>query len=318
MILSGFVNIIVDINSLNKLELSNVSIIRRVTLYTKDSIENVKGILLKIKDTFAKEERLIEITAKRVSQNKVLIFCPTVGFEIHIYNLFFDFENLLQVSKIPIMLEYSYHNFAFLQASDMDQEWNKIKFLEHQFFQEPEKKSRLSRRGSQWRPATPEFIRKSRNPDEFLLIGLHRFGFEIGPQEWIYVGSGDIRNFFGDKKRYNLVTYKGDFRLRGPFYEVYDLKEGRTVFRIYQVGNRCIPKNNYTLFMKFMMANFFLPRPIIRNLDVIQEACRIILGDPEVIRTAGDFECIGMEVSDQYRFEMQIWEQPKWLFKIKI
>ncbi len=307
-IISGFEfgapPLIVDINGLNKLELTNVSIIRSITLFTKDSIENTKSILLKIKDEFKEieEAKGIIITAKRVSQNRVLIFCPTIGFEIHIFNLFFDFDqvNSNKENKIPLMLEYSYHNLSYLLPADYEAEMAKVHYLEGLFFEgiEPLKSN------STYKPKI--FING-------IVIGLHRYGYEIGPIE--IITTEDQKGKF-PKDRYNLIFYKGDHILRGPFYEVYDLKVKRNIYRVYPIQDKCIPTDSYFISMKFLMCNFFLSRPVIKNLDLLMRACAgIVMLEGEKIPI---LRCIGTDLSDQYKFEVQIWEQPKWLFKIII
>lgn len=310
-IISGFDNIIVDINLMNKLELTEVSIIKTITIYTKNSIENVRMIMLKIKEELS-EIRGIDVTAKRISQNKVHIFSPLVGLNIFIYNLFHDFDKLFSkkdsINK-EIMLEHSYHQFAFLNTLDMNEEWNKIKYLEEDIFSDI-----IPLLPRKYTPTLSKVFPRQYS----MIIGLHKFGYEIGPIEVIYIGDQKkLKNDIESVKQYSLSIFNGDFLLRGPYMDIYDMTQKRVVYRVYMVNGRCIPYENYTLSMKYLMSNFILDRPLTKNLDILKRACAGII-KYHASNTAGDFKCMGDDVSDQYKYEVQIWEQPKWLFKITI
>lgn len=309
-IIDGFENVIVDINQLNKYEITDISIIKSITIYTKNSIENVKSVMIKIKDEVT-EIMGIDITAKRISQNKVHIFSPLLGLNIYIYNLFYDFDKIFEKKDImikAIMLEHSYHEFAFLNSLDMDQEYKKIEYLENEIFDEV-------------KPLEPRLSKITLPKDfphnECIIIGFHKYGFKIGPIEIIYIGDKKkLRLILEKKENYSLTDLNGDFQLRGPFVDVYDTQLKRMVYRIYMVNSRCIPYENYTLSMKYLMANFFLDRRLIKDIELIKRACAGIIKYYK--NTADNFKCIGKDISDQYKFEIQIWEQPKWLFKITI
>lgn len=303
-IIKGFENIIVDINGLNKIEMTAVSIIKSITLYTKNSIENVKQALLRLKSDDGK----IEILAKRISQNKVMISCPMIGFEITIYNIFKDFDHLYGMkNRIPLMLEHSYHTMAYLETKELEREYKKIKFLEGQFFTEKPVQPKFN-----YIPRLPMFFRDTNN---MIIIGLHKYGFKIGPMEIIYTGNENIPSMF-NKGKYNVNVYEGDRKLRGPFYSAYNYKSREVEFRIYAINNRCIPTDNYTVTMKFLMNYFIFPRPEFGDMKLLKGICaHIIL---EYSDTVVNYNCLGIDQSDQYRYEVQVWRERKWLFKITI
>lgn len=302
IILSSFDNIIININNLSKLELSNNSIIRDITIYTKNSIEHVQLGMNRVKEQ-AKLNGEIKITAKRVSQNKVFISCQKLGLNIEVYNLFYDFDKLFQESnRIPIMLEHVYSDLAFLTTKDYESDKQKSKYFESVYF--GKKLERKTSTSGNYKPSIPF---------SGTIIGLHKYGFKIGPIE--VITTTDQRKTFS-RDRYNIAQYSSDFLLRGSYYDVYDLKEKRNVYRIYYVPDRAIHLDDYNLTMKYLTCSLILDRPVIKDLELLKSAAATIVS--ENCDKIPNFEHVGKYVSDQYKYEKQVWADRKWLYNITI